>query len=134
MRIKERPDRISQVYVLLDLIGTLRTAGEGLMNLFRVVAEREQEEAAGARTWLVVAGSLFEAMSLIPDSYTAKVVEVRVGAASGPGRVIDWMGPPSRGPGQARSKGASARCPPSHRTRPGAFGHGTNRWLAQCGR
>jgi len=63
------------------------------MNVFRVVAEKKQGETAAPRTWLVVAGSLFEAMSLIPDSYTAKAVEVQVGGAAGPGRVIGWTGP-----------------------------------------
>lgn len=63
------------------------------MNLFRVEVEKEQGETDSARTWLVAAHSLFEAISLVPDSYTVKSVEVQLGAASGPGRVMGWMAP-----------------------------------------
>jgi hypothetical protein len=37
------------------------------MNLFRLHAEKEQGALLHSRTWLVVANSLFEAMSVLPD-------------------------------------------------------------------
>lgn len=71
------------------------------MNFFHVQAEKDQEVACdqevtcGPRTWLVIADSLFEAMSLIPDGFSVKAVKVRIGAVAGPGRVIGWIGAPT---------------------------------------
>lgn len=62
------------------------------MNLFRVEAEREEDETDGARTWLVVADSLFEAVTLIPDGYSVKSIEVQLDAVSGPGQAFAWIG------------------------------------------
>lgn len=64
------------------------------MQLFHLHTVNEEHKASGTRTWLIIAGNLFEAMSLIPDGYTATVAEVQAGAVLGPGRVIGWMGPP----------------------------------------
>lgn len=63
------------------------------MNLFRVEVEEGWNNTSSGRTWLVAADSLFDALSLIPDSSTVKSVEVQVAVAQGPGRVIGWMGP-----------------------------------------
>ena len=65
------------------------------MNFFHVQAEKDQEVTYGSRTWLVIADSLFEAMSLIPDGFSVKAVKVRIGAVAGPGRVIGWIGAPT---------------------------------------
>jgi len=65
------------------------------MNRFHLHAEKEQGETRGPRTWLVVAGSLFEAMSTVPEGYSVKAVEVEVGAVAGPGQVIGWIGAPT---------------------------------------
>ena len=65
------------------------------MDLFRVEAEEEKQgEQKSAGTWLIAAGSLFGAMSLVPESYAVKSVNVQLDTAWGPERVIGWM--PSR--------------------------------------
>ena len=65
------------------------------MNLFHVHAEKERGETRAPRTWFVIAGSLLEAMSLIPEGFSVKAVEVRLGTVEGPGRVIGSMGGPT---------------------------------------
>lgn len=65
------------------------------MNLFHVQAEKARGAACSPRTWLVIAGSLFEAMSLIPEGFSVKGVKVRIGTVTGPGRVIGWIGAPT---------------------------------------
>jgi len=65
------------------------------MHLIQVDTVKEKNELRGTRTWLVIADSLFEALSLIPAGYRPKAVEVQAGAVSGPGRVIGWLGPAS---------------------------------------
>jgi hypothetical protein len=65
------------------------------MNLFRVHAEKDRGMTGAPRTWLVIAGSLFEAMSLIPEGFSVKGVKVRIGTVAGPGRVIGWTGAPT---------------------------------------
>lgn len=62
------------------------------MNLFHVHAEKERGEPRGPQTWLVIADSLLEAMSFIPEDFSVKAVEVGVGAAAGPRRAIGWTG------------------------------------------
>lgn len=64
------------------------------MNLFRLHAEIEQGATCGHRTWLVIAGSLFEAMSFVPEEFSVKAIEVQVGAARGPLRVVASSGAP----------------------------------------
>lgn len=58
------------------------------MNLFHLHVEKEQGVMPRPQTWLVVADSLFEAMSVVPDGVAVKAVEVQVGAAVDPRRVI----------------------------------------------
>lgn len=71
------------------------------MHLFHLHTVNEEHKASGTRTWLIISGSLFEAMSLIPDGYTATAAEVQAGAVLGPGRVIGWMGAPFLSPAWA---------------------------------
>lgn len=65
------------------------------MNLFHLHAEKEQGGMRGLRTWLVIAGTLFEAMSTVPEGYSVKAVEVQTGTVVGLGRVIGWKGAPT---------------------------------------
>lgn len=65
------------------------------MNLFHLHAEKEQGETLRPTTWLVIAGSLFEAMSSVPEDYSVKAVDVGVGTVAGPGRVIGWIAKPT---------------------------------------
>lgn len=62
------------------------------MNLFHLHAEKEQGETRSPRTWFVIAGNLYEAMSLIPEDFAVKAVKVQPRAVVGPGRVIGSMG------------------------------------------
>lgn len=64
------------------------------MNLFHLHAEKEQDRPRGLRTWFVIAESLFEAICLVPEGFSVKAVEVRVGTVSGPRRLLGWMGSP----------------------------------------
>ena len=64
------------------------------MNLFRLHVEKEQGAQPHSQTWLVVANSLFEAMSVLPDGFEVKSIEVRVGTAVDPRRVIRPVGAP----------------------------------------
>ena len=74
------------------------------MQLFHLHTVDDEHKASGTRTWLIIAGNLFEAMSLIPDGYTATAAEVQAGAVLGAGRVIGWMGPPFLATTSARSQ------------------------------
>lgn len=65
------------------------------MHLIHVETVKDENQLSSARTWLVIADSLFEAMSLIPNDYRPKAAEVRPGAVSGPSRVIGWAMPPT---------------------------------------
>lgn len=56
------------------------------MNRFRIRAESGRQ----GRTWLVVAGNLFEAMSFIPEDFAVRAVEVTVDAIAGPRQMIGW--------------------------------------------
>jgi hypothetical protein len=58
------------------------------MNLFHLHVEKEQGARSRSRTWLVVADSLFEAISIVPEGFSVKAVEVQLGAAVDPPRVI----------------------------------------------
>ncbi len=62
------------------------------MNLFHLHVEKEQGATSRSRTWLVVADSLFEAMSVIPEGFSVKAVEVQVGNAVDPRRFIKSSG------------------------------------------
>ncbi len=65
------------------------------MNLFHLDAEIEQGATCGRWTWLVVADSLFEAMSFVPEGFSVKAIEVQVGTARGPLRVVASSGAPT---------------------------------------
>lgn len=58
------------------------------MNLFHLRAEKEQGETRRPRTWLVIADSLYEAMSFVPEDFCVKAIEVEVGSVRGPRRVV----------------------------------------------
>lgn len=73
------------------------------MQLFQLHTIREKDEDRETRIWLVIAGSLLEAMSLIPSDYVPTAAKVRMGAVVGPGRVIGWMGMPSLAAVQAQA-------------------------------
>jgi hypothetical protein len=64
------------------------------MNLFHLHVEGEQGATSRSRTWLVIADSLFEAISVVPDGFSVKAVEVQVGGAVDPRRVIKSIGVP----------------------------------------
>ena len=65
------------------------------MRLIHVDAVNEHDEFGGARTWLVIADTLFQAMSLIPAGHRPRDAVVRAGTVSGPARVIGWLGAPA---------------------------------------
>jgi hypothetical protein len=65
------------------------------MNLSHLHAEKEQGRTSGLRTWVVIAESLFEAISFVPEGFSVKAAEVQVRTVSGPRRVIGWTGSPS---------------------------------------
>lgn len=56
------------------------------MNLFHLHVEKEARSRS--RTWLVVADSLFEAMTVVPEGFSVTAVEVQVGIAVDPPPVI----------------------------------------------
>ena len=64
------------------------------MSLFHLYAEKEQDRRRSLRAWLVIAESLFEAFSLVPEGYSVKAAEVRVGTVSGRRRVLRWTASP----------------------------------------
>lgn len=65
------------------------------MNVFHLYAEAEQNKIGGAQTWLVVADSLFEALSLIPEWAAVRSAEVQIAAVTGPSRIIACFEAPS---------------------------------------
>lgn len=65
------------------------------MNLFHLNARTEDPQGGGRKkTWLVVAGSVPEAVALVPDGEVVVSVEARSPCRPGPARLIGWMGPP----------------------------------------
>jgi hypothetical protein len=64
------------------------------MNIFHLQAEKEQAGARDSGTWLVVADSLFDAISLVPDEFRVKAVDIQLAAVAGPGRVIGCFAAP----------------------------------------
>ena len=53
------------------------------MNLFRLRSEKEQGEVCSPRTWLVIAGNLYEAMSLIPEDFAVKAANAGTDTVAG---------------------------------------------------
>ena len=64
------------------------------MNLFHLHVEKEHEAASRSRTLLVIADSLFEAISVVPEGFCVKAGEVQVATAVDPRRVIEPVGAP----------------------------------------
>ncbi len=95
------------------------------MNLFNVHAEKAQEKELGPRIWFVIAGNVFDAISLVPDGFSVKAVDVHPAAVQGPDRVIGWMGestiPFRASPAESRSdadRQSLAVCAAHERTKP----------------
>jgi hypothetical protein len=64
------------------------------MNLFQLRVETDQATTLRSRTWLVIADSMLEAISVVPEGFSVKSVEVRVGTALHPHRLIKSTGTP----------------------------------------
>jgi len=65
------------------------------MNIFHLHAEKESAGMRDARMWLVLADSLFDAVSLVPEGFYVKAAEVQIAAVAGPSRVIACFAPPT---------------------------------------
>lgn len=72
------------------------------MNLFHLNARSENPEERAQRTWLVVANSLPEAVSLVPRGHVLVSVEIHSPCKPGPARLLGWMGPPPLAEATAR--------------------------------
>jgi hypothetical protein len=64
------------------------------MNLFHLNARTQSQEGPITKTWLVVANSLPEAVSLVPRGHVLVSVEVHSPCKPGRARLLGWMGPP----------------------------------------
>ena len=60
-----------------------RCAAVIAMSLFYLYADSEQSKTPGRTIWLVIADCLFSAMLLVPEDFSVKAVEVRMGRATG---------------------------------------------------
>lgn len=65
------------------------------MNIFHLHAEKQSDGMRDEGIWLVVADSLFDAVSLVPEGFYVKAAEVQMAAVAGPGRVIGCFAPPT---------------------------------------
>jgi hypothetical protein len=65
------------------------------MNIFRLHTEKQSTEARDTRTWLVVADSLLNAVSLLPEGFYVKAAEIERIAVVGPVRVIGCLVSPT---------------------------------------
>lgn len=65
------------------------------MNIFHLHAEKGQGRTRDAGIWLVVAESLFEAISFVPEGYCVKAIEIQLAVVTGPGRVVGCFGAPT---------------------------------------
>ncbi len=65
------------------------------MNIFHLRATKQSDGTYDTRMWLVVADSLFDAISLVPEGFYVEAAEIQVAAATGPGRVIGCFAPPT---------------------------------------
>jgi hypothetical protein len=52
---------------------------EATMNLFRLRVEKDFAAKRQVRTWLVVADSLLDAISVVPEGFSVKAITVEVG-------------------------------------------------------
>lgn len=64
------------------------------MNLFHLNAQPKHPKDRSPKTWLVVAGSVAEAMTMVPAGQVVVSVEVRSPCKPGPARLVGWMGQP----------------------------------------
>ena len=51
------------------------------MNVFHIHAERQRKGGRDARIWLVIAESMTEAMSLVPEGFSVRAVGIQVGCS-----------------------------------------------------
>jgi hypothetical protein len=65
------------------------------MNIFRLHTEKQSNEACDTRTWLVVADSLLDAVSLVPEGFYVKAAEIERVAVVGQVRVIGCLVSPT---------------------------------------
>ena len=65
------------------------------MNIFHLHTENEPEGKRDSCTWLVIAETLFDAVSLIPEGYRVKAADVQVAETTGPSRVVACFGRPT---------------------------------------
>jgi hypothetical protein len=72
------------------------------MNLFHLDARSEDSEAHAIKTWLVVAHTLTEAVSLLPTGQVVVSAEVHSPCKPGPARLVGWMGQPPPLPSAAK--------------------------------
>lgn len=64
------------------------------MNLFHLHVEKDRGTRSSAQTWLVVAESLLEAISVVPEGFSVKAVEVQLGTAGDPCLVVKSLAAP----------------------------------------
>lgn len=64
------------------------------MQLFRLTSPGDQTGERVARTWLVLADTLGEALPLVPDGCALETAVACPDRGTGRARVIGWMGPP----------------------------------------
>jgi hypothetical protein len=65
------------------------------MNLFHLHIENEHGGMHDERNYLVIADSLFDAISFVPEGFRVKGIDIQVVAVAGPGRVIGCFAAPT---------------------------------------
>ena len=65
------------------------------MNIFHLHTERAPDGASDSCTWLVIADTLFDAVSLIPAGYLVRAADVQLAGTPGPSRVIGCFDRPT---------------------------------------
>lgn len=68
------------------------------MNYFYVKARRVASPDSTVKTWLVIAASPGEAISLVPEDYVAQDVKIGASTYSNLKGVLGWMGATPEGP------------------------------------
>lgn len=64
------------------------------MTLYHLRVESEQGARSSSRTWLVLADSLFEAISVVPDGFSVTAIDVQTGTVVDPRRAIKAISEP----------------------------------------
>lgn len=85
MRVKDFPSRDAE-YLFFQ--GSKVRGGEE-MNLFHLHIEAEHDAMFRPHTWIVIAGSLRDALSVVPDGLSVKSVQIQPGIAVDPRRRVD---------------------------------------------